>query len=538
MKKTLPLLLLLLLLTTLIAQPALAKEGWRTAPSRWFQTAKTRMVKGAKSFRRGLRRIGTRTTALTTAATSAVLLAPAVANAAPALQQMQQFAATGNGKMVIAGGIAALVAAGGGTWAYLRGRGADKQWLRSDSHSLMRNVDTLAARDPSQLAGLVHKGRTAHQAAQHKLQAATSRKEKKQAQLDVAFSGMAAAYAALMLNVSSEDPAMRVGANPPKVWKQKLSAAETEAARSQSDGRVALLLKDLGKEVDHQRAVTERHRGALEGFEGAKPTFFAKNMKASLKRVTEAVGTFGKELDTEQKLLTAKTAAMRGRVSVRLAGKSTEFRDKNSYLGELDAFKSNKLGPVVDLAHNISSNLSAIADARQQESSYLAMAATRTHVPVPKTRTKYVNGKPVQEQYTAYEDQSSFYRMMAANEASRAQSNATEAQTRISSLNTHLRALRGHPILAKEGVQMPGERDVSVHHGRGWAGAYLLPPAFNLLGNLFSDTTSAISQFAPVSGALDHVASHIDGRRGQLRGWVNQKIDTRLASEMALAQAQ
>ena len=85
---------------------------------------------------------------------------------------------------------------------------------------------------------------------------------------------------------------------------------------------------------------------------------------------------------------------------------------------------------------------------------------------------------------------------------------------------------------------MPGERDVSVHHGRGWAGAYLLPPAFNLLGNLFSDTTSAISQFAPVSGALDHVASHIDGRRGQLRGWVNQKIDTRLASEMALAQAQ
>ena len=125
--------------------------------------------------------------------------------------------------------------------------------------------------------------------------------------------------------------------------------------------------------------------------------------------------------------------------------------------------------------------------------------------------------------------------MQAANEASRAQRNATEAETRISSLNTHLRALRGHAILAREGVQMPGEREVAVAHGRGWASAYLLPPAFNLIGNLFSDTTSAISQFAPIRGAIDHVAGHIDGRRGQLRGWVNQKIDAQLDSEIALA---
>lgn len=524
---------------------ALAKGPGQFAPKRWIQATRSKMVNTGKAMQQRSSRWlqATKKTwrrargkILGSSMATAVMLAPTTAMAAPSMQQLQQWASTGDGKMIIAGSAAAVVAAGAGTWVYLRGKGKDRQWLQSGSHTLMKQADKLASSDPAQLAQLVQKGRTARQAAERKLQAASTRKEKKLAKREVAFTGLAAAYAALVLNVTTENHATRVGAHLPKVWKQKLGAAEHEAKRNRSDGKVALLLKDLGKEVDHQRSVTERHRGALEGFDKAKPMIFAKNMKSAMKRVHDAVGTFGKELDVEQKLLTAKTTAMRGRVSDRLANKMPEYKEKRTYLKELDAFKRNKLGPVVDLAHKISSNLSAIVDARQQETTYLAMAASRTRVPVQKTRTKYVNGKAETETYTDYEDQSGYYRMMAANEASRAQNNGTQARARISSLNTHLRALRGHAILVREGVQMPGERDVNVAHGRGWASAYLLPPTFNLIGNLFSDTTSAINQFAPVRGALDHVASRIDGRRNGLRGWVNQKIDAQLASEIALAQ--
>lgn len=545
---------------------ALAKGPGRSAPKRWLQATRARVVNTGKVMRQRSTRLLQATRAkmvstgkvmrqrstrwlqatkrtwrrakgkvLGSSLATAVMLAPTTAMAAPSMQQLQQWASTGDGKMILAGSAAAVVAAGAGTWVYLRGRGKDRQWLASESHTLMKQADKLASRDPAQLAQLVQRGRSARQAAERKLQAASTRKEKKLASREVAFTGLAAAYAALVLNVSTENPANRVGAHLPKVWKQKLGAAELEAKRSKSDGKVALLLQDLSKEVDQQRAVTERHRGALEGFDKAKPMIFAKNMKRAMKRVHDAVGTFGKELDVEQKLLTAKTTAMRGRVSDRLANKSAEYKEKRTYLGELDTFVGKRLGPVVTLAHQISDNLSTIASARQQETTYLAMAASRTRVPVQKTRTKYVNGKAETEHYTDYEDQSGYYRMMAANEASTAQSNATEAQSRISSLNTHLRALRGHAILTREGGQMPGAREVAVAHGRGWAGAYLLPPTFNLIGNLFSDTTSAINQFAPVRGAIDHVAGHIDGRRGQLRGWVNQKIDAQLASEIALA---
>jgi hypothetical protein len=437
-------------------------------------------------------------------------------------------AMTGGQIALVAGGAAAVVGAGVGGYLYYRGRRNDRAWGASDSRGLMQQVDGTS--DPGQLNALLASSRSSYQAAldqQSKAEVAGSRKVKKAATQKVAFSGLAATYAELLLNGASSQAGQRAGGRTPSAWRDQLGSVEQEAISRGFDGKVALVLESLKTEVSQQQGSGEKHARAIKAFEG-QTKLFAKGMKADLAKVKAAADRFGQETQAETQLIESKTSAMRGRVSDRVAQGNNEFSNRRKRLSTLDGLYKSKLQPVVDLASGISNALSEIESARSSQTSYLALAASQTHV-YAGTDAK---GRP------KYEDKSGFYRMLAMNEASRAHSAASTAEAKMSELNRRLGELRNDPQMRAEGLTAPQGSSASVSAGPDAFSVYFLPPMFGLMSNLFSNYSSAQSSFLPVKGAIDHVAGAVNSRRQQERGWINSQIDQKLHSEMALARNQ
>ena len=435
---------------------------------------------------------------------------------------------TGGQLALMTGGAAAVVGVGVGGYLYYRGRKNDRAWAASDSRGLMQQVEQTT--DPGQLNTLLAGSRTAHQSAleqQAQAEAGGSRKVKKAAAQKVAFSGLAATYAELLLNGAASQAGQRVGGQTPTAWRTQLASAEQEAISRGFDGKLALALEKLQSEVSHQQGFGEKHALAIKSFEG-QTKLFAKGMKASLAKVRAASDRFGQETQAETQLVDGKTTAMRGRISDRVAGSNTEFRDRRQHLNTLDGLYRSKIQPCVDLAAGIASALSDIESARSSQTSYLALAASQTHVFVGNDD----KGRP------KYEDKSGFYRMMAMNEASRAHSAASTAEAKMSSLNTRLAELRNDPQMRAEGLTAPHGSSSSVNAGPDAFSVYFMPPSFGLMANLFDSFSSARSSFLPVKGAIDHVAGMVDSRRQQERGWINNQINRQLQSEMTLARNQ
>lgn len=435
---------------------------------------------------------------------------------------------TGGQVALLTGGAAVVVGAGVGGYLYYRGRRNDRAWAASDSRGLMQQVEQ--TNDPAQLGALLAGSRTAHQAAleqQANAGARGSRKVKKAAAQKAAFSGLAATYAELLLNGAASQAGQRVGGQTPSAWRTQLGSAEQEAISRGFDGKLALALEKLQSEVSHQRGFGEKHTAAIKAFEG-QTKVFAKGMKASLAKVRAAADRFGQETQAETQLVDSKTTAMRGRISDRVARSNTEFRDRRQRLGTLDGLYSSKIQPCVDLAAGIASALSDIESARSSQTTYLALAASKTHVFVGNDD----KGRP------KYEDKSGFYRMMAMNEASRAHSAASTAEAKMSALNTRLAELRNDPQMRAEGLTAPHGRSASVNAGPDAFSVYFMPPTFGLMSNLFDSFSSARSSFLPVKGAIDHVAGMVDSRRQQERSWINGQINRQLQSEMTLARSQ
>lgn len=435
---------------------------------------------------------------------------------------------TGGQLALMTGGAAAVVGAGVGGYLYYRGRKNDKAWAASESMGLMQQAERTT--DPAQLDALLASSRTAHQSAldqQSQAEAAGSRKVRKAAAQKAAFSGLAATYAELLLNGAASQAGQRAGGQTPSAWRAQLGSAEQDAISRGFDGKLALALDKLQSEVSQQQGSGEKHGKAIKAFEG-QTKVFAKGMKASLAKVRAAAERFGQETQAETQLIESKTSAMRGRISDRVAGSNAEFRTRRDRLGTLDGLYSSKLQPIVDLASGIDSALSDIESARSSQTSYLALAASQTHVYVGNDD----KGRP------KYEDKSGFYRMMAMNEASRAHSAASTAEAKISALNTRLAELRNDPQMRAEGLTAPHGSSSSVSAGPDAMTVYFLPPMFGLMSNLFDSYSSARSSFLPVKGAIDHVAGQVNSRRQMERGWLNSQIDRQLQNEMTLARSQ
>jgi len=444
-------------------------------------------------------------------------------------------AMTGGELALLAGGATAVVGAGVGGYLYHRGRRGDRIWTASESRDLMQQVE--GANDPERIDMLLTRARRArHTARAEQSQAETSgsRKARREARRNAAFSGLAATYAELLLNGASSHERQRVGGRTPRAWQERFGALEQEALARGFDGKVALELEALRAEVAGQDGAREKQAAAIQAFKKQTPWLFARKMKADLARVSAAAGRFGQEGQLEAQLAESKTSAMRGRVSDRLAGADGEYRGHRQRLTTLDGLYTNKLQPAVTLVKEISEALDTVHSARNAQAANLALAASKTHVYVGKDE----KGR------SKYEDKSGFYRGLAAAESARAHRAASTARDKTAELNTHLERLRNDPDVRGEGLAVPGAgARAPTGGGLDPLSTYFAPPgaalAGNLVGNLVGfiadNSSGARKGFASVKQGVEQMASVVDGRRQQERSWVDGRIDRRLQTEMAQA---
>lgn len=452
---------------------------------------------------------------------------------------------------------AALVVATAVGGFYLHADSKNREWKSSPAHGVVVQVEkAVTSRDAAALDRLGDGARAKYVELERQIADARARGHNELADgmsLDAAereldFTGLAMSLADLEENVISGNSEERPGVTLPSAWQNRIGSAEAGALSRGFEGDLALQLSSLRSELTAENSVATSADRAIDEFGHRVPVAFGGEMRADLDQARRALSRFHeKEISPERTLHQRANTAMRGRVSDRLASESTEFAGHRTRLGRLSTLQDRMVDPAATLAAEIDADLGSVISHRSAERNYLAIAATKTAVPVTKTRTaccrtETVNGQTrsvsYTETYTAIEDQSGVWRAMAASEASAAQSAARSAQQGLDRLRPLIVKLHNDSTLQGEGLVslLPDGANTQVDTGHGAMSDWFLPPLFNLFSNAGSQASAARTEFRPVLTSLVNVNTRVGSLRGTERTWVESRIDSDLDQQIAQAQ--
>ncbi|HUS64165.1 MAG TPA: hypothetical protein VMZ28_06460 [Kofleriaceae bacterium] len=443
-------------------------------------------------------------------------------------------------KVGITVGIVALSGVGG---LYARARGKIAGWKSSPSYAAIATIEEAAARgDAGRLDQLEGAQRERHAALSSAIASARRLKAERlpdgtrveDAARELDFTGLAIARSTLHEAARSSDAGRRMGQRTVDSWTRGIGELDAAAQSSDFEGDLALELDALDTELAGEGRAVEGISGTIDAYGKHVPRLFGGDMKAARDSTRGLLEKFvTDEIGRERSLHERTTGAMRGRVTKRLVARDTTFASHHGRLERLSAL-AEETGEVAALAEDIDSELASAINHRSSEQTYLMIAASKTAVPVTKTRTG-ANGQT--ETYTDIEDQSGMYRAMASSEASAAASAGRNARNGLERLRPLLEQLRANDTLRAEELDghLPAPNNSSVRAGDSGLMSLLGPPVFNLLMGSGSNVRDVRSSFQSDLSRIRQVHGEASSRRQTEHTWVATRVTADLDRQKAEA---
>ncbi|MBI5240168.1 MAG: hypothetical protein HY926_06825 [Elusimicrobia bacterium] len=443
--------------------------------------------------------------------------------------------------------VAAVVAAGTGVYFWLRGKNKNETWQNSKS-----NQDIIALekarrdKDAPALEKIKAEARGRQQRMDGRIADAQSAGSKKidlsdgksisvkDAQTFAAFDGLAAARAEMTHNAVSQDPAKRVGAEPPAVWQAQVSGLEAQAKTTEFEGTLALSLKSLRSEIGSEDAAAARFEKDIAKFDERVPGLFGGRLKEMTKRAQQDLGEFkSAEIAPEKALFDKANGAMRGRVSDRLSAKDAEYQSHLARLDTLNGAAEGTLKSAVEMAQQVDKDMADMARHEQSRALNLMLASQNENVLVNDYDSQ---GRVIGSHY---EDHSATFKALAASAGAEARAAAASAQAGVKALNTIIPLLHKDPVLKAEGLTfaLPANKGKGPNANGSVFFDFWLPASWNFFMTMFSESQAnqARSGFAPIKGALESVMAEVNSRRAAERAWTDKQIDRVLDGQMKQA---
>ncbi|MCX5794255.1 MAG: hypothetical protein NTY77_02010 [Elusimicrobia bacterium] len=471
------------------------------------------------------------------------------ASAVPAPQSPSEHAAV-IPVIVVVAIVAAVVAAGTGVYLWLRGKSKNDTWQNSKS-----NQDIIALEkarrdnDPAALEKIKTEARGRQQRMDERVanaQSAGSRSVTlsdgkslpvQSAQTYAAFDGLVAARSEINENAVSQDPAKRVGGQPPAVWQSQLTGLESQAKQTESEGALALSLKSMRSEIGREDAAAGRYEKDISRFDASVPGLFGGRLKEMTKRAQTDLNEFkSAEIAPEKALLEKTNGAMRGRVSDRLTAKDTEYQGHLAHLDTLNQAADGTLKSAVEMAQQVDKDMADMSSHEHNRAFNLLLASQNESV--------LVDDYDGQGRKTGshYEDHSATFKALAASEGAEARASAASAQAGVKALNTIIPLLHKDPVLKAEGLTfaLPANSGKGPNSSGSVFFDFWLPASWNFFGTMFSESQAgqARASFAPIKGSLESVMAEVNSRRSGERAWTDKRIDGVLDGQMKQAAGQ
>ena len=360
-------------------------------------------------------------------------------------------------------------------------------------------------------------------------------KAAKKAARENAFLELAVVRAELALD-ESPDVKKRLSGRTLDVWQGQLGGLEA-GARAQvtpmSEGKLALALKDVAREIEQEKAVVERHDQAIARFDDHVPVAFGGDMARESKTTKEQVQRLASvEVEGEIALHANLTRAMRGRVSDRLAGESGEFKQRRERHGALTQLREGLLGATLNEARSAEREYDAALNDRRQASYYEAEALQHTNDLEHYSEDEdYYEGNERRTRSvpkTRSVDNSQQYRTTAAMYSSSASTHTSNGNQALGALRQRLGQLAQDRTVLAEQLAVPGQGGHGgASGGPGWYGELFLPEGLNLFANMMaqSSLSDAQSFAAHKVGALESMYGEVDRREKGEHGWLEQQVD-------------
>ncbi len=432
-------------------------------------------------------------------------------------------------KLAVMGGVVALSGLGG---LYARARGKNAGWKQSPSFAAMATIEEAAGRsDAKRLDELEGAQRERHASLSGTIAAARRRGAKrlsdgtsvKDAARELDFIGLALARSSLHEAATSVDAGSRMGQRTVDSWTESVGGLDADAQATDFEGNLALELDALDTELEGEGRAADGVSEAIEAYGKHVPRLFGGDMKAARDSTRGLLETFvTSEINRERALHERATGAMRGRVTKRLVARDRTFARRHDRMERLTALEE-ATGEVNALAEDIDSELASAISHRESEQHYLMIAASKTAVPVTKTRTG-ANGQS--ETYTDIEDQSGTWKAMAWSEGDAANAAGRRAKSGLERLRPMVEQLRANETLVTEELNMllPEVNGSGVDPGDDGLMAFIGPPIFRLLMGDGSNVRRVRDSFRPDLAAIQRVHGETGARRQTERTWVDGKV--------------
>lgn len=452
--------------------------------------------------------------------------------------------------IVVVAIVAAVVAAGTGVYFWLRGKSKNDAWQNSKS-----NQDIIALEkarrdnDPAALEKIKTEARGRQQRMDERVANAQSAGSKsvelsdgkslpvKEARTYAAFDGLVAARAEINENAVSQDPAKRVGGQPPAVWRSQLAGLESQAKQTESEGPLALSLKSMRSEIGSEDAAAGRYEKDISRFDASVPGLFGGRLKEMTKRAQQDLNEFKTaEIAPEKAMLEKTNGAMRGRVSDRLTAKDSDYQSHLAHLDTLNQAAEGTLKSAVEMAAQVDKDMADMSSHEHNRAFNLLIASQNENVEVADYDSQ---GR---QTGSHYEDHSATFKALAASEGAEARASAASAQAGVKALNTIIPLLHKDPVLKGEGLTfaLPANSGKGPNSNGSVFFDFWLPASWSFFGTMFSESQAgqARASFAPVKGSLESVMAEVNSRRGGERAWTDKRIDGVLDGQMKQAAGQ
>ncbi len=445
-------------------------------------------------------------------------------------------------KVGVTVGIVALSGVGG---FYARARGKIAGWQKSYAHGAVATIEEAAGRrDAGRLDQLEGELRTRQSSLASSIASARRLKSEtlpdgtkvEDAQREHDFLGLAIARATLHETIHSADARSRVGQRTVDSWTKGIGELDSAAQASDFEGDLALELDALDAELAGEGRAADGLSERIDAYGKHVPRLFGGEMKKARDATRGLLEKFlTDEIGRERTLHAGTTGAMRGRVTRRLAARDRTFASHHDRLQRLSAL-AEETGEAQALAEDIDSELQSAINHRNQEQSYLAIAATKTAVPVTRTRPG-ANGQ--QETYQDVEDQSGIWKGLAYQEASSAAAAANRARSGLESLRPLVEKLRADKTLRNENLHqlLPERNSSTVLAGDSGLMSFIGPPLFNLLMGSGTNVRSVHSSFQYDLGSIRRVHGETSARQKTEHTWVETKVTADVDRQKAEARS-
>jgi hypothetical protein len=440
---------------------------------------------------------------------------------------------------------------------YYHSHTSNRIWKNSKSKADMVLINALHQhRDSIGLTGVAQKARARHDKITAQIKRADANKKdfvenKTRDPIDLArkyavFDRFTETYAELSDNDVDDNPNQRIGGNLPSTWDAKLTAQEREAVNTGKEGRLALTLRDLSKEVGRQNGLISFYKGNIQRFRNVAPTFFKGAMGEDIGRVQSSLQTYlVTEDDKEISMRNTFTTRQRGRIKGTLYRTDGGFRHHSDHHRSLSNFDSQKLRPTVETADRIVASIESMQNNHNSETVNLGLAAMHTS-DVESVSEIVSDGKggTTTKYSTKIVDNSGPYRVAAAAFAVAAADDEREAKLQSDKLKKLLPGLLQDPVFSNEDLRglfknlgwKPQETSLSSGLG-GAAMDIVLPPLFNFAGNLASDNgNKELRSIEPLQQVLHSAQGIITTRINNEARWIEHQIDEEINHQVRSVQ--